>query len=266
MLQAYFAHGMHGHGGLRVVRAQASRRAQFPDGRGPGAGAGLPGAAALRARGARLGGALRAISRPGSSSSLAELRFTGDVHAMPEGTVFFPDEPILRVTAPLPEAQLVESRLHQPRPFPDRWSRPRPRAACSAAPGKLLVDFGLRRAHGAEAGLLAARASYVAGFSGTATVLAAPAIRHSGVRHDGAFVRAGARRRSGGVRALRRGLSAGTTLLIDTYDTEAAARKVVALAARLSGAGHPHRRRASRQRRSRRASRDPCGASWTRAG
>ncbi len=64
-----------------------------------------------------------------------------------------------------------------------------------AAPGKLLVDFGLRRAHGAEAGLLAARASYIAGFAGTATVLAEQALRHPDLRHHGAFLRPGARRR-----------------------------------------------------------------------
>src|SRR6266516_71657 len=93
---------------------------------------------------------------------LAELRFTGDVHAMPEGTVFFADEPILRITAPLPEAQLIETRLINILHF----------QLLLAAPGKLMVDFGLRRAHGAEAGLAAARASYVAGFAGTATVLA----------------------------------------------------------------------------------------------
>src|SRR5882724_11442527 len=103
--------------------------------------------------------------------SLEDFCFTGDVHAMPEGTVFFPDEPVLRVTAPLREAQLVESRVmnlvHYQTVVASKAAR-----CVFAAPGKLLVDFGLRRAHGAEAGLLSARASYLAGFSGTATVLA----------------------------------------------------------------------------------------------
>ena len=104
---------------------------------------------------------------------LAQLRFSGDVHAMPEGTVFFPDEPIIRVTAPLPQAQLVESRLINLLHFQTLIATKAIRSVI-AAPDKLLVDFGLRRAHGAEAGLLAARASYLAGFAGTATVLAEP--------------------------------------------------------------------------------------------
>jgi nicotinate phosphoribosyltransferase len=106
-----------------------------------------------------------------------------------------------------------------------------------AAPGKMLVDFGLRRAHGAEAGLLAARASYIAGFAGTATVLAAKlfdipvfgTMAHSYIQaHDSETV------------AFERFANArpeGLVFLIDTYDTEAAARKVVALAPRLKSAG-----------------------------
>src|SRR5262245_51359876 len=103
---------------------------------------------------------------------LAALRFTGDVHGMPEGTVFFADEPILRVTAPLPEAQLVEARLINILHFQTLIASKAARMVLGA-PGKRLVDFGLRRAHGAEAGLMAARASYIAGFDGTATLLAA---------------------------------------------------------------------------------------------
>ena len=89
---------------------------------------------------------------------LGKFRFSGDVHAMAEGTVFFPDEPALRITAPLPEAQLIESRLinilHYQTLIASKAARCR-----LAAPGKTLIDFGLRRAHGAEAALLAARAS-----------------------------------------------------------------------------------------------------------
>ena len=104
---------------------------------------------------------------------LEKFRFTGDVHAMPEGTIFFPNEPILRVTAPIAQAQLVESRLINLLHFETLIASKAARSVLMA-PGKLLVDFGLRRAHGAEAGLLAARASYLAGFAGSATVLAAP--------------------------------------------------------------------------------------------
>ena len=101
--------------------------------------------------------------------SLSDLAFTGDVDAMPEGTVFFADEPIVRVTAPLREAQLVESRAINLLHFETLVASKAVRCAL-AAPGRVLVDFGLRRAHGAEAGLLSARATYLAGFAGTATV------------------------------------------------------------------------------------------------
>ncbi len=95
----------------------------------------------------------------------------GDVHAMPEESLFFPDEPILRITATLPQAQLVESRIMNLMHFETLIASKAARSVL-VAPDKLLVDFGMRRAHGAEAALLGARASYLAGFPGTATVLA----------------------------------------------------------------------------------------------
>ena len=122
---------------------------------------------------------------------LAALRFTGDVDALPEGSVFFPNEPILRVTAPLPEAQIIETRLINLVHFQTVIASKAARMVL-AAPGRQLIDFGLRRAHGAEAGLLAARAAYLAGFDGTATVLAASRLRHPDVRHHGAFLHPGA--------------------------------------------------------------------------
>ena len=160
---------------------------------------------------------------------LADFRFTGDVDAMPEGTVFFPHEPILRITAPLPQAQFVESRLINLLHFQTLIGSKAVRSAL-AAPGKLLVDFGMRRAHGAEAGLLAARATYLAGFSGSATTLAGAlwniplygTMAHSFIQaHDDeaeAFLRF----------ALAN--PKDVTLLIDTYDTEQGARKLVSLA------------------------------------
>ena len=163
------------------------------------------------------------------ANHLAGLRFTGDVHAMPEGTICFPNEPIVRVTAPMPEAQLVESRLINLVHFETLVATKAARSVL-AAPGKLLVDFGLRRAHGAEAGLLAARASYLAGFTGTATVLAAArfgipvfgTMAHSFVQaHDD---------ESSAFRRFAEAYPRGTVLLIDTYDSELAAAKVVALA------------------------------------
>jgi len=167
---------------------------------------------------------------------LERLRFTGDVHAMPEGTIFFPDEPILRITAPLPQAQLVESRLINLLHFQTLIATKAARMVL-AAPGKLLVDFGMRRAHGAEAALLAARASYLAGFSGSATVLAAPLF---GVPVYGTMAHSFIQAHDDEVKAFEnfaRSQPDNVALLIDTYDTEAAAEKVVALAPRLRKEG-----------------------------
>ena len=167
---------------------------------------------------------------------LTQFRFTGDVHAMPEGTVFFPDEPILRVTAPLPQAQLVETRLINLLHFQTLIASKAVRAVL-AAPEKELVDFGLRRAHGAEAGLLAARASYLVGFSGTATVQAGALFGlpvYGTVAHS--FIQA----HEDEMEAFEHFALAQpnhVVLLLDTYDTEAAARKVVALAPRLQKRG-----------------------------
>jgi nicotinate phosphoribosyltransferase len=167
---------------------------------------------------------------------LARLRFTGDVHAMPEGTVFFPDEPILRVTAPLPQAQLVETRLINLLHFQTLVASKAARAVL-VAQGKTLVDFGLRRAHGEEAGLLAARASYMAGFSGTATVLAGALF---GVPVYGTVAHSFIQAHEDEIEAFEhfaRAQPENVVLLLDTYDTEAAARKVVALAPRLRAQG-----------------------------
>ena len=167
---------------------------------------------------------------------LAALRFTGDVDAMAEGTVFFADEPILRVTAPLPLAQLVETRVINLLQFQTLVASKAARCAL-AAPGKLLVDFGLRRAHGAEAGLLSARASYLAGFGGTATVLAG---MKWGIPLYGTMAHSFIQAHDDEVDAFEhfaRAHPRANTMLIDTYDTEAAARSLVPLAERLRREG-----------------------------
>jgi len=167
---------------------------------------------------------------------LENLRFEGDVHAMPEGTAFFADEPILRVTAALPVAQLVETRLINLLQFQTLVASKAARMVL-AAPGKVLLDFGLRRAHSAEAGLLAARASYLAGFTGTATV---PAAALYGVPIFGTMAHSFIQAHEDEARAFvdfARVRSEGVVLLLDTYDTEAAAAKVVALAPKLDAEG-----------------------------
>ena len=167
---------------------------------------------------------------------LAALRFTGDVHAIPEGTVFFADEPILRVTAPLPEAQLVETRLINILHFQSLIAAKAARMML-AAPGKLLVDFGLRRAHGYEAGVMAARASYITGFAGTATMLAE---KWFGIPTFGTMAHSFIQAYDDEITAFEEFAQSRPdhlTFLIDTYDTEAGARKVVALAPRLKARG-----------------------------
>jgi nicotinamidase-related amidase len=105
--------------------------------------------------------------------SLKDFRFTGNVDALPEGTVFFANEPVLRITAPLPQAQLAETRIINILQMQTMAASKAARMVLTA-PSKTLLDFGLRRAHGSEAGLFVARASYLAGFNGSATVPAEP--------------------------------------------------------------------------------------------
>ena len=174
--------------------------------------------------------------KPNLLDYLTALRFEGDVHAIPEGTAFFANEPILRVTAPLPQAQLAETRLINVLHFQILVASKAARCVL-AAPGKLLVDFGLRRAHGAEAGLMAARASFLAGFAGTATVLAGEKFGiplYGTMAHS--FIEA-FDDEAAAFESFARSRPDNLTLLLDTYDTEAAARKVVTLAPRLKAAG-----------------------------
>lgn len=176
------------------------------------------------------------LFRPGFAERLEKLRFTGEVHAMPEGTPFFPSEPVLRVTAPLPEAQLVETRLVNIINYQTMVASKAARSVL-AGRGKGLVDFGLRRAHGAEAGLHAARASYLAGFAGTATVIAGA---EYGIPVFGTMAHSYVQAHEDEIAAFEhfaRVFPRSAMLLIDTYDTIEAARKVVALGRRLRLAG-----------------------------
>lgn len=167
---------------------------------------------------------------------LHSFRFEGDVAAMPEGTVFFPGEPILRVTAPLPQAQLVESRLVNLLHFQTLVASKAVRSRLAAAHARL-VDMGMRRSHGAEAALLAARACYIAGFDSTATVTAArcfdiPVVgtmAHSFIQAHATEVDA--------FRNSARSQPGNATLLLDTYDTLAAAEKVARLTHELRAEG-----------------------------
>jgi nicotinate phosphoribosyltransferase len=158
---------------------------------------------------------------------LREFRFKGDVHALPEGTIFFPNEPVIRIMAPLPEAQLIESRIINIIHFQSLIATKAARCYLAAEGKASLIDFGLRRTHGAEAGLFAARASYIAGFTGTATVIAEPlygipifgTMAHS-------FIEAQKNEKEAFINFAFSN-PGNVTLLIDTYDTLKGAKKVV---------------------------------------
>jgi nicotinate phosphoribosyltransferase len=146
---------------------------------------------------------------------------------MPEGTVFFENEPMVRVVASMPEAQLIETRLVNIVHFETLIASKAARCMLAADDRAVLIDFGVRRSYGAEAGLLAARDSYMTGFAGTSTVLAEAifgipifgTMAHSYVEAHGDELEA--------FLSFARANPNNTTLLIDTYDVHKGARKAV---------------------------------------
>jgi nicotinate phosphoribosyltransferase len=162
---------------------------------------------------------------------LAGFRFTGDVYAVPEGTPLFPDEPILEVVAPIAQAQLAESfvmnQVHHQTVTASKAAR-----VVAAAAGRKVVDFGLRRMHGADAAVKAARAFHVAGVDATSNVFAGWAY---GVPIAGTMAHSFVQAFDDELDAFRAFARAypETTLLVDTYDTLEGVRKVVRLAAEL---------------------------------
>jgi nicotinate phosphoribosyltransferase len=162
---------------------------------------------------------------------LRSFRFSGDVYAVPEGTVVFPDEPILEVEAPIGEAQLLETlllnRIHYATLAATKAAR-----VVTAAGGKRVVDFGFRRIHGLEAGLQAARAFAVAGVSATSNVYAGSVL---GLPVTGTMAHSYIQAHSGEMEAFRNFASVypSTILLVDTYDTLRGVRNVIRLAEEL---------------------------------
>src|SRR5438132_2407055 len=157
---------------------------------------------------------------------LREFRFTGDLSAMPEGTIAFANEPLLQVRAPLIEAQMVETALlaimnHQ------TLIATKAARVVEAAQGRTVVEFGARRAHGLEAGLHGARAAVIGGCVGTSNVLAGHAFdipvygtaAHSFTMSFPHEIDA--------FRAYHQTFPGHDTLLIDTYDTREGARRAV---------------------------------------
>lgn len=102
---------------------------------------------------------------------LRNFKFTGDVWSVPEGTIVFPEEPLMRITAPIIQAQLIETFLLNTVNLQTTIATKAARVVC-AAQGKPVIEFGLRRAQGTDAGMKAARCSYLAGAEGTSNVLA----------------------------------------------------------------------------------------------
>jgi nicotinate phosphoribosyltransferase len=167
---------------------------------------------------------------------LAGLRFSGEVHGMPEGSIFFPNEPVLEVTAPLIEAQLVETNLLNAIGFPTLVATKASR--CLHAAGKRpLIDFALRRTQGRDAGLKVARSTYLAGFAGTSNVRAGQAydIPVSGTMAH-SFVTAFASE-SDAFRAYARVFPKDAVFLIDTFDTVQGARQAASVGREMARSG-----------------------------
>ena len=163
---------------------------------------------------------------PGFFDFLAGFRFSGDVYAMPEGTVAFANEPLLRVSAPMAEAQLVETYLLATLNFQTLVASKAARVVM-AARGRPVAEFGSRRAHGFQAGALAARASYVAGCASTSNVLAG---RRCGIPVTGTAAHSFTMvfpRELDAFRAYYRVFPDNCILLLDTYDTIEGARNAV---------------------------------------
>lgn len=168
---------------------------------------------------------------------LRSFRFSGTVRALPEGTAVFPSEPLLEVTAPMVEAQIVETmvlnEVHLQTLVASKAAR-----SVEAANGRLLVDFALRRTHGGEAGLAVARASHLAGFDATSNVLAG---RLYGIRTAGTMAHSYVESFDGELEAFRafaRAYPDDSILLVDTYDSLEGTRRAVEVARELAAAGH----------------------------
>ncbi len=167
---------------------------------------------------------------------MAAFRFTGEIRAIPEGSVFFAEEPLVQIIAPLPEAQFIESRLmnilHYQTLIASKAAR------CVLAAGHTpVIDFGMRRAHGGEAGLWAARACYLAGFTATATCLGSA---RYGIPPTGTMAHAFILAHDREIEAFERFARShpnNVVLLIDTFDVARGAERVVEVAGRLASEG-----------------------------
>lgn len=163
-------------------------------------------------------------------------RFSGSVFAMPEGTIFFPDEPILEITAPIIEAQLLETFILNTIGFQSMIASKAARCA-HVAEGRTLIDFSLRRTQGQDAGIKVARSTYLAGFAGTSNVLAGKlyGIPISGTMAH-SFITAFENEYEAFC-AYAETFPRSSIFLIDTYDTLAGARVAVEVAKKMQERG-----------------------------
>src|SRR3984957_9531919 len=165
---------------------------------------------------------------------LAKFRFTGDVWAMPEGTLAFPGEPLMRITAPIIEAQIMETYLLATLSYQTMIASKAARVV-TAAQGKQVVDFGARRAHGSEASLFAARASAIGGCAGTSNVLAG---QQFGIATYGTQAHSWVMAHEQEADAFRNFLDAfpeHSVLLLDTYNVRNAVREIIAAGRKPAG-------------------------------
>ncbi len=168
---------------------------------------------------------------------LADVRFTGDVWAMPEGRLFFANEPVLEVTAPVIEAQMVETLIINQVNLQSMIATKASRCVW-AARGREIVDFSLRRTHGADAGMKVARSSYIAGATSTSNVKAAQVY---GIPPAGTMAHSLVTCFPQEIDAFRAYVDSfpnRSILLVDTYDTIEGSRKAAIVGKELQALGH----------------------------
>ena len=168
---------------------------------------------------------------------LRDLRFTGTIYALPEGTLFFPEEPILEVTAPMIESQIIETFILNTIGFQTNVASKAARCVY-AADGRPLVDFSLRRTQGQDAGLKVARGTFLVGFSGTSNVLAG---KQFGLPVSGTMAHSyisAFDREIEAFSAFAETFPESSVFLIDTYDTLEGARNAATVALKMKAKGY----------------------------